>query len=61
MTCCTAETRVYRWDCRDCMARKIRHLRSPNKSLTLRLQLATFERMGSQMAERVKAMLKEGS
>ena len=42
------------------MARKIRHLRSPNKSLTLRLQLATFERMGSQMAERVKAMLKEG-
>ena len=59
MTCCTTETRTYRWDCLECMTRKIRHLRSADKRLTVKLQQATFERMGQQMAERVKQNIKE--
>lgn len=59
MTCCTTETRVYRWDCLDCMVRKIQHLRSQDKRLTVKLQRATFERMGPKMAACVKQKLKE--
>lgn len=58
MTCpCTPQTRTYNWTCAPCMVRKIKHLRSRDARLSKKLQLATFERMGLEMAERVKQIL----
>lgn len=58
MTCpCTPQTRNYNWTCAPCMVRKIKHLRSRDARLSKQLQLATFERMGPALAERVKQIL----
>lgn len=60
MTCpCTPQTRTYNWTCAPCMVRKIKHLRSRDARLSKQLQLATFERMGSALAEKVKQRLRQ--
>ena len=60
MTCeCTPQTRIYNWQCLECMERKIKHLRSRDNKLSKQLQLATFERMGPELAERVKQRLRQ--
>lgn len=56
---CTLQAAVYDKSCIDCMVRKIKSLRSPDKRLTLKLQLGTFAWMGWSMADKVKAKLKE--
>lgn len=55
---CTLQAAVYDKSCIDCMARKIRMLRSPDKRLTLKLQLGTFAWMGPKLAEQVKEVLR---
>lgn len=61
MTNCTLQAAIYDKSCVHCMTRKIVSLRSPDKRLTLKLQLGTFDWMGKAMSERVKAQLKEGA
>lgn len=58
MTCpCTPQSRVYNWKCVPCMVRKIKHLRSRDAKLSKKRLLATFERMGPEVAEQVKQIL----
>lgn len=56
---CQLRANVYDKSCVTCMTRKIKMLRSPDKRLTLKLRLGTFEWMGIAMAEKVKALLRE--
>lgn len=58
---CQLKAAVYDINCVTRMVRTIKMLRSPDKRLTLALQLGTFEWMGKAMSERVKAQLKEGA
>lgn len=55
---CTLTAHVYDKSCLACMIRKIKSLRSPDKRLTLKLQLGTFAWMGPKLADQVKEVLR---
>lgn len=55
---CTLQSAIYDKSCVHCMTRKIVSLRSPDKRLTLKLQLGTFAWMGPKLAEQVKEVLR---